>query len=61
MEFNFFTHQEQNNYKIGDNIMNSTGNTKNIGIINNIGNAKHSMKGQFMRQLWSKAALRTYS
>ena len=27
--------------------MNNTGNTKNIGIMNNIGNAKHSMKGQF--------------
>lgn len=41
--------------------MNNTGNKKNIGIINNIGNAKHSMKGQFMRQLWSTAGLRTYS
>lgn len=61
MEFNFFTHQEQNNYKIGDNIMNNTGNTKNIGIMNNIGNAKHSMKGQFMRQVWSATGLRTYS
>ena len=60
MEFNFFTHQEQNNYKIGNNIMNNTGNTKNIGIINNIGNAKHSMKGQ-VRQVWSTAGLRTYS
>ena len=41
--------------------MNDTRNTKNIGIINNIGNAKHSMKGQFMRQVWSTAGLRTYS
>ena len=40
--------------------MNDTGNTKNIGIINNIGNAKHSMKGQFMRSLeysWLKNIL----